>query len=153
MAVFLCAGLTLAQEARNNTLNDQERYQQEFKRIQEEARKREAQELERLKETAPQLYEVRKNAIERQAKLQAILSDFQQSKLTTEQAESQLLPLVKADMRPELEGLNERISRLKQQLAFLEKAKQDPGLLVRRRVGMMLGKQQSGPEESLGFGY
>jgi hypothetical protein len=153
MAVFLCVALAFAQEAQKGPSGNPEKYQQEFKRMQEEMRKLQEQELEQLKQTSPQLYQERKVAIERQTKLQAILSDFQAGKLTAEQSESQLFPLMKAEMRPELEGLNEGIARIERQLAFLKKAKQDPNLLVRRRVGMMLGKQQPEPEELFGLGY
>ena len=141
----------VTQEGQKAPLDNPEKAQQEFKRMQEEMRKREEQELEALKQTAPQLYQERKATLERQGKLQSILSDFQQGKLKADQAESQLFPLMKAEMRYELEGLNERITRLEQQLAFLKKAKQDPDLLVRRRLGMMLGKQQETPGEALGW--
>lgn len=164
IAVFLCVSLAFAQQGQNSTTDNleksqqdykqmQEKSQQEFRLMQEEMRKREAQDLEKLKQTDPQLYQERKAAIERQNSLQAVISDFQQGKLTSEQAESQLFPLVKADMRPEQVGLDKQIAMLEQQLDFLKKAKQDPDLLVRRRVAMMLGKEQPGIEGPLGFGY
>ncbi|TAN62295.1 hypothetical protein EPN16_01840 [bacterium] len=164
LAVFLCISQSYAQEVQKSAPRNpeksqqaykqmQENYQQGFKRVQEEMRKRQEQELEQLKQTNPQVYQERKGAIERQDKFRTILSDFQAGKLTAEQAESQLFPLMKSEMRYELEGLNERIASLEKQLDLLKKAKQDPDLFVRHRVRIMLGKEKAAPQQPPNWGY
>lgn len=146
----------VAQEVRQAPFDSQEaqqeyqKMQERSKRMQEEYRKQQEQELERLKQTAPQLYQERKQAMKRQDKMQAILTAFREGNLTDAQAEQQLFPLVKQETQGEVAGLNERIARLNKQLTFLKQAQQDPDLLVRKRIQLMLGKSTPNPEELFG---
>ena len=100
------------------------------------------QELERLKRENPQAYEQRKAALEREQKMQAVVTAFYQGTLSGDEAERRLTPLVKKQLEEEgaLSSLSARIERLEDKLAFLKKAQKNPNLLVKQRIEQMLGK-------------
>jgi len=100
------------------------------------------QALERLKRENPQAYEQRKAALEREQKMQAVVTAFYQGTLSGDEAERRLTPLVKKQLEEEgaLSSLSARIERLEDKLAFLKKAQKNPNLLVKQRIEQMLGK-------------
>lgn len=100
-------------------------------------------ELERLKKENPSLYKARKAALEGQDRINEIVSSFRQGKSSLQEAQRHLYPLVKEQLQQELRTLDERIARLEKTLDSLRKAKRNPDLLVKKRVGELLG--QSAP--------
>lgn len=125
--------------------------QDEFRKKQEEYWKKQPQkqiktlqdELEHLKETNPRLYEQRKNDFERQAKISAILKEFREGKLTAAQSQNQLFPLIREEQGPEISRLDDRIKRLEKQLAFMRSAKQNPDVLIKKRIEKLMGRSMA----------
>jgi hypothetical protein len=137
-----------AQQRQDGQQKQQEEY---WKQMQQQYEKTQQEELERLKKMDPKLYEQRQRDLQRQTKINAILQEFHQGKLTDAQCESQLFPLIKEELGPEISGLEARIQRLEKQLAFTRSAKQNPDLLIKKRIGQMLGRPMAGPEEMMGW--
>lgn len=134
----------------------EQKFQDEFRKQQAEYWKNQPRqhektpqdELGRLKEVNPKLYEQRKKELERQAKINAILKDFHQGKLTDEQSESQLFPLVKEELGPKISALDVRISWLEKQLAFTRSAKQNPDVLIKERIEQLLGRSMADADDA-----
>lgn len=137
-----------AQQRQDDYLKQQEEY---WRQMQKKYDKAQQEELERLKNIDPKLYEQRKKDLERQAKINAILNDFHQGKLTDGQSESQLFPLVKEELDLEIRGLGDKIKRLEKQLVFMRSAKQNPDVLIKKRIGQMMGRPITDPDEGMGF--
>lgn len=155
--LLVCNGLAFAgeppappqaQQRQDDYLKQQEEY---WKQMQQQYEKTQQEELERLKKMDPKLYEQRKKDLERQAKINAILKDFHQGKLTDEQSESQLYPLMKEELGLEISGLDARIKRLEKQLEFMRSAKRNPDVLIKKRIDQMLGKSIADPDEIIGW--
>ena len=128
--------------------------QEPMEKMRKEHERMQQEHLERLRQTDPQLYEQQKASIERQKKITAILTDWQQKKISESAAESQLAPLIRQDSKAEIAALGERIARLEKRLEFLRKAKADPGLLVKKRLDQLLGRglpTPEGPEGMMDF--
>lgn len=125
-----------------------QQFQDDFRKQQEEYWKRQPrhqvktpqEELERLKEINPKLYEQRKKELGRQAKINAILKEFREGKLAGAQSESQLFPLIKEELGPKVSALDDRIKRLEKQLVFMRSAKQNPDVLIKERIDQLLGR-------------
>lgn len=132
---------------------DEHQKQQEeyWKQMQQQYEKTQQEELERLKKMDPRLYEQRQRDLQRQTKINAILKDFREGKLTDAQSEGQLFPLMKEELSLEINGLDDRIKRLEKQLAFMRSAKQNPDVLIKKRIDQMLGRSTAGPEEIMGW--
>lgn len=117
-----------------------EKMQKDMEKMSQERQKRQQEELERLKKENPQLYQQRKEALEKQEKINSILSYFREGRISASQAESQLYPLIREEIKAEMSGLESRIERLEKELEFLKKAKNNPDLLIKRRIDLMLGR-------------
>lgn len=122
-------------------------FQKAFGHSQQEA-------LERLKEKDPQAYQQQKASMDRQKKIQEVVGLYFQGKFPLLEAKAALSPLMKQQMQEEgaFSGLEARIQRLEEQVAFLKKAKSQPDFLVEERVNQILGKSTSGPSAAEGFG-
>ena len=117
-----------------------EKMRQDMGKMRQEMGKRQQDELEMLKKVNPQLYQQRKNSIDAQAKINAIVASFREGKISSSQAESQLSPLVKQDMQTYINDLDNKIKRLEKKLDFYKKAKANPSLLIKKRIDELLGK-------------
>jgi len=117
-----------------------EKMRQDMEKMRQEMGKRQQDELEMLKKVNPQLYQQRKNSIDAQAKINAIVASFREGKISSSQAESQLSPLVKQDMQTYINDLDNKIKRLEKKLDFYKKAKANPSLLIKKRIDELLGK-------------
>lgn len=129
--------LAQAQQSQDDFRKQQEEY---WKRQPRHQVKTPQEELERLKEINPKLYEQRKKELGRQTKINAILKEFRQGKLSEAQLESQLFPLIKEELGPKISALDDRIKRLEKQLVFMRSAKQNPDVLIKERIDQLLGR-------------
>ncbi len=128
---------------------DPEKMQAEMQKMQKQMQEQQEKERERLKQINPQLYEQTKKADERQRKITAILTAYQQKSISGEEAERRLSSLIREEIQMEGVNLDQEIKNLEKKLAFLKKAKNNPDLLVKKRVDQLLGK--SGPDTNTPF--
>lgn len=134
----------------------EQKFQDDFRKQQEEYWKKQPRqheknpqdELERLKKTNPKLYEQRQRELERQTKINAILKEFREGKLTDAQSEGQLFPLIKEELGPKISALDDKIKRLEKQLVFMRSAKQNPDVLIKERIGQLLGRSMADADEA-----
>lgn len=146
------AGELPAPTQAQQSLDEQPKQQQEYqKQMQQQYEKTRQEELERLKKMDPKLHEQHQRDLQRQTKINAILQEFRQGKLTDTQSENQLFPLMKEELNLEINGLDDRIKRLEKQLAFMRSARQNPDVLIKKRIDQMLGKSTAGPDETMGW--
>lgn len=113
--------------------------EQEMKRMKEETEKRRQEELAVLKKMDLEIYKERVALYERQEKINKIVSDFHQKKISEKAAKRKLFPLVKKDLKDTIENIPNRIEQLKKQVDFLQKAKRKPNLLIEKRINQILG--------------
>lgn len=76
---------------------------------------------------------------ERDAAILHIREQYESQNLSLKEAERQLRPYAKEDMTYLLGNLDEEISRTQARLAFLQKAKQDPAVILDLRAKELLG--------------
>lgn len=126
---------------------DLEEMHQNVRKAQEEAEQRRKQDLERLKELNPEAYQAQLKAQERQAQIGQVMSAYQQQKITAEDAERRLTPLIRQEVQQELAGLDDQIRMTEKKLAALRRAKGNPNALVKKRVDQMLGRSMPSPDE------
>ena len=100
-----------------------------------------AKQLETMKAANPGLYEAQKESMERQERIGKIVAGFRQGKLTDTQAQKELSPLVKENLKPDLGQIDDTIAALVKKLAFWKEVKKDPDVLIRQRVDEILGKR------------
>lgn len=101
--------------------------------------------IEQLKTTNPEAYQEQKEAADREETISKILSKFRDGNLTEEEAKKQLHPLVKKEVAPQLQGVDEQIASLEKKLAFWKKVRADPDVLVRQEVEYRLGTRKPEP--------
>lgn len=142
LMLLFSSGLVFAQQPPSP-----EKMQQEMERMRQEDEQRQQELLERLKKDNPQAYQQRKDSLDRQAKINAIVSSFQTGKISDAQAENQLYPLIKQEVEDYINNSEARIKVLEKQLANLQKAKDNPDFLIKKRINEMLGKSMPNPEE------
>ena len=104
-------------------------------------------EMERIEAEHPDLYESRKAVEARQKRISEIATSFHQNTISAQEAEQQLTPLIKEELRSEISQLDRKISALEKKLDFLKQAKRDPNLLVEKRMDELLGQTMPSPEE------
>lgn len=134
----------------------EQKFQNDFRKQQEEYWKNQPrqhtktpqEELERLKNINPRLYEQRLRELERKDKIKAIIKEFRQGRLSEAQSESQLFPLIKEELGPKISALDARIRWLEKQLAFTRSAKQNPDVLVKERIEQLLGRSMAEADEA-----
>lgn len=127
--------------------------QAENAKLHEEMQRHQKNFLENLKKMDPNAYEKQKRNIEAQDKLSQIVQSFREKKIDTDNAFRQMYPLVKELSQDDIKGLEERIKRLKLHLGELEKFKQNPDLLIRKRIDQMLGKGDPASDPSMMIPY
>jgi hypothetical protein len=114
--------------------------QQESQKAASEMRKAREQQMEAWKKLNPEVYEQMRKADEEQSKIDAIVADFREGRLSEGEAGRKLRPLIENAIQVERKGLDERIVRLQKELDFLRKAKEDSDLLFQRHIQSLLGK-------------
>ena len=100
-----------------------------------------------LEKKNPQLYKERQEALERQAKINAIVTAFRKGEISSYHAESQLNPLVKQEIEDDINKLESKIASLEKKLESLKEAKTNPEPLIKKRIDQMLGKTMLTPDE------
>ncbi|MDE2425198.1 MAG: hypothetical protein KGO96_04740 [Elusimicrobia bacterium] len=135
------ARLVKQQAAR--ALKDEKRAQLEEAQARKRAFQDQQKLLSSLKKIDPAGYARAEASLKRQERIEDIRERFRAGKLPLKMARSSLLPLVAAELKPELTALPERIAKLRKELQFLEKAQKNPKLLARRRVDELLGQAQA----------
>lgn len=102
---------------------EMEKVQKEMERMQQEAQKMQEVQMERLRQENPQAYQSQKTTLERQKKISDLMTAFHKGKIPASSAKSQLTPLIREEVKEEIEGLADRISRMERELQFLKRAK------------------------------
>ena len=137
--VLVTAPLVLADQVPSKPPSPEE-MQKQMEKMRQDAERMQQQELERLRQIDPKMYEARKSAMDRQAKIGAIVKAFYTKSISAESAESQLTPLIRQDVQAEVAAIPTQIQRLEKRLDFLRKARANPDLLIKKRVDQMLGR-------------
>lgn len=120
---------------------EMERMREEHERMAEEIKKREMEELERLRATDPELYEKRKRQIEINERIEEIVISFREGRISEAAAVKQLYPLMREQTREYIDDyLKLEIERLDKRLDFLKRVEKDPDILIQRRINQILGK-------------
>ena len=117
---------------------------QEFQQRMEKQR---MQEMEKLRQTSPEVYERLREGEERAQQLQEIRLSFVKQEISREEAERRMYPLFQQDLREMSTSLDARIARLEKKLARLREAKKDPDLLVKQKIDQFLDGVPPAPEE------
>ena len=113
-------------------------------------RQMQEQRMESLKETDPAAYEEQKKLMRRDEKINKIVGKSRAGELSEEEAVQTLFPLIKDRMRPEMDGMKDRIAQLEKLAASLKKDDRDHDAFIRRRVLEMLGKSRPEPDAMMG---
>ncbi len=153
-ALFLCFPATAAakeidikvEESPANALDIQKQAGKTLEEIQRKNKEMQNREMERLQQDYPAIYESRKVADARRNKISAIVAAFHQNKTSAQEAEQKLTPLMREELSEQISQMGLKISALEKHLAFLKKAKQDPHLLVEKKIDELLGLTLPTPE-------
>lgn len=129
-----------AEQSEESKPPDMEEMQQQMQQVRQQIDKQQQENLERLKQISPQAYESQKKAQDRQGQIGQILSDYQQKKISADDAERKLTPLIRQEVQQEMAGMDNQIKAAEKKLATLRQAKGNPNALVKKRVDQMLGR-------------
>jgi len=140
LLLLSCPTFVFAQQSTNP-----EQMQKQMEKMRQEFEKRQQEDLENLKKTDPKAYQERNDSLDRQAKINSILTSFHAGKISVSQAEQQLYPLVKQNIKDM--NVDAEIARLEKRLEYLKKVKRDPDLLIKKRIDELLGRSTPMPEE------
>ncbi len=132
-----------------NSLEMKNRTEKNLGEIQRKNEEMQSRELERLQQDYPAIYETRKTADARRNKISAVVAAFHQNKISAQETEQKLIPLMREELREQINQMDQKISALEKHLAFLKKAKQDPHLLVEKKINELLGLTPPTPEEGI----
>lgn len=108
--------------------------------IEEELRKEEEKFLKELKKEDPRMYkEMYKEMLKRreaEKKKRQIRESYLQGKISFEEAKAALEPLIKkeVDLNHFLEGIDEQIKMLEEEIARLRRIKRNPSLLIEEQI-------------------
>jgi len=117
--------------------------QQQIREALQRIRQQQQQELESLKKTNPKLYQQKKDALDRQKQINAIVINFRQGKISAAKAKNQLLPLLKQDVEDFMNRLDSQIKILEIRIAELKKVKINPDSLLQERLNQLLGQSKT----------
>ncbi|MFZ5801461.1 MAG: hypothetical protein ACOY3D_08850 [Candidatus Omnitrophota bacterium] len=144
-------GLAQAADKPAPAKKDLKAMQEQLEKMREEMEQRQAQMLERIKQTNPEEYNRLVARQERQQQISAILQDFRQKKIDAASAESQLSPLVKAEVDDELLRIDQRISRAEAAIKELKNIQAQPEIRIKQKLDRLLGKAKPGADFIGGF--
>jgi len=117
------------------------------KEVQKIIRKARLQEMEKLKNVNPPEYKKQRVAFDRLEKIKMIAAQFKRNQITEKAAASALFTLVEQAVQPEMADLDDRITKAEKKLVFLKQSRNNPELLVQRRIEELLGKRQAEPDD------
>ncbi|MCM8812126.1 MAG: hypothetical protein NC910_03635 [Candidatus Omnitrophica bacterium] len=102
--------------------------------------------MDRLKTDHPNFYARAQATAARQAKIQEIVALYTNQKLSYDDAEKLLTPLVRENLQQGLmTDLNDRIARLEKKLNALKQIRSDPEHHLRKEVNRILKRQPAVP--------
>lgn len=104
-------------------------------------------EQEELERKEPQLYKERQDALDRQAKIGAIITAFRKGEISSYSAASKLNPLLKQEIEDNIKGLELAIASLEKKLESLKEAQTNPEPLIKKRINQMLDEAILTPNE------
>jgi hypothetical protein len=125
----------------NKVVSSQQDLTRGAEKIMREAQASQERKMQELKKTDPKLYKEKMQQIDNGKEISEILASFRQGKISEEKAERALYPLVQDNMKSSLDGIDSRIATLKKKLKDLQKIKDDPSILVKKRVNQLLGRE------------
>ena len=104
----------------------------------QEMAKFEKQRLQILQQTDPQAYReaLRANALAEE--IAEIVSRFKRGEISEPDARKRLTPLVKGDLKPRLQYLDEEITDTEKRLEYLKQIKRNPNFLVEETINAYL---------------
>ncbi len=104
-------------------------------------------EQEELKKKEPQLYKEKRDTLERQGKIGAIITAFRKGEISSPTAASKLNPLLKQEIEDEVSKLESEIASLGKKLESLREAKANPEPLIKKRINQMLDEAILTPDK------
>lgn len=102
--------------------------------------KQEKEFLEIMKKEDPEEYRRYMELKRREEKIDTVVSQYQEGKITYETAKRKLYPLFKERLRDRITNIDEEIARLEKKLSFLKKTKKNPSILIKKEIDQALGK-------------
>ncbi len=95
-----------------------------------------------LKESDPKFYAAYEKQESESRQARQTIKDFREGKIDEETARRQLRPYVKNESSVFIKNIDKTIAQSEKRLADLKRMRDDPDLLIDRRVDAMLGKGQ-----------
>jgi hypothetical protein len=93
----------------------------------------------KLINSTPDIYMEIQGIKARQQQAVEIAADYHARKITPEEAEQKLYPLLSENVKLELPYIDSQIEQLKNQIRILEEAKWNPDVLIKKRIEEVLG--------------
>jgi hypothetical protein len=129
------------------TQPDMQKIQKDAEKMKQQMENMQQEQLEFLKKLNPQAYQQSKAAYDRAKQIDAVISLLRQGKISSSDAERQLYPLIKEDLRSIVNSMDQKISDLEKKLDYCRKVRSNPEILVKKRIDELLGKSLPNPED------
>jgi len=120
-----------------------EERQKEMLKMKQEMQARQEKMLEEMKARDPEGYTRQRTAMEMREQISQIVQAYREKKLDEDTAAQQLVPLVEQNVFEEIKNIDQQIEMAEGYTEQLKKIKQDPSILVQKRIDQMLGKRDA----------